>query len=393
MKRLLIFLTTIILMFSMSAMTVWADEPDPSADPEPEAPAVVISDMTAQSAGVKKIQLSWTGSEEGLVYQVYRAKSVEGAFEPLDETTETTYIDKGLSPAKTYYYCIVCGDAASETVSAVPFPAVDLSGKRSGDGTKLSWTKSDYATGYQLFRRYSEEESWKRIKTVSASKSSSKDSYALSGKASYYRIRPIYKKNKNAKAVRGQFSQEIKRGAIYRVFIETGHGIDSQGRWDPGATWNGYQEAKLMIPIAQSMTNYLRQSHVYVYTDAFDGNNINLLAAIKKAKTKKLSAMVHIHCDAYMKPSGTLPLYRTKAQKKLAKKLNTGVHSTIDIPNRGLEYRDDLISLKRNCGTVACLFETGSIKNDNKLLRKKYDAYGKGLAKGMCNYLGIDFVE
>ena len=37
----------------------------------------------------------------------------------------------------------------------------------------------------------------------------------------------------------------------------------------------------------------------------------------------------------------------------------------------------------------ACLYETGNIKKDNKVLRKKYDAYGKGLAMGVCSYLGI----
>ena len=38
-------------------------------------------------------------------------------------------------------------------------------------------------------------------------------------------------------------------------------------------------------------------------------------------------------------------------------------------------------------------YKTGSgwslLKKDNKILRTKYDAYGKGLAKGVCDYLGI----
>ena len=44
---------------------------------------------------------------------------------------------------------------------------------------------------------------------------------------------------------------------------------------------------------------------------------------------------------------------------------------------------------KKYCTT--CLFETGNIKKDNKILRKQYDAYGEGLAMGVCSYLGVEW--
>ena len=38
----------------------------------------------------------------------------------------------------------------------------------------------------------------------------------------------------------------------YKVFIETGHGIDENGKWDPGCSWSDgtetYEEARIMIP-------------------------------------------------------------------------------------------------------------------------------------------------
>lgn len=174
----------------------------------------------------------------------------------------------------------------------------------------------------------------------------------------------------------------------YRVCIETGHGIDSKGNWDTGATWNGYQEAKLMIPIAKAMTKYLRDHGVYVYTDAYSGNDRNLDATLDYLDNHKFDAFVNLHCDYKDSPSGTLPLYRTAKQKKLAKYLNEGVHSAVKIKDRGLQKRTDLDTLtssKVHC--VACLFETGSIKADNKILRTQAKAYGEGLAKGLLKYL------
>ena len=174
----------------------------------------------------------------------------------------------------------------------------------------------------------------------------------------------------------------------YRVFIETGHGIDSAGKWDSGATWKGYQEAKLMLPIAKAMADYLKAKGVYVYTDAYSNNDTNLFAALDYLDSHDFDAFVNIHCDSADAPSGTLPLYRTADQKKLAEYLNAGVHKAVDIKDRGLQKRTDLDSLnssKVHC--AACLFETGSIKKDNKVLTKNAKAYGEGLAKGLLKYL------
>jgi hypothetical protein len=68
------------------------------------------------------------------------------------------------------------------------------------------------------------------------------------------------------------------------------------------------------------------------------------------------------------------------------------VHKYVKIKNRGLVKRTDLNTLNKSRGyCTACLFETGCISKDNKILRAKYNAYGKGLAKGVCDYLGIEW--
>ena len=77
-------------------------------------------------------------------------------------------------------------------------------------------------------------------------------------------------------------------------------------------------------------------------------------------------------------------------QKALAEALNEGVHEYVDIPDRGVTYRDDLDTLtSEQVHCPAVLFETGAIRADNKTLTTQCDDYGKGLAAGMCRYLGI----
>ena len=196
----------------------------------------------------------------------------------------------------------------------------------------------------------------------------------------------------------GQEKAGTEKEKTYKVFIETGHGIDEHGEWDPGCSWSDgtetYEEAKIMIPVAQAMAKYLRRSGVEVYTDAETGNGQNLMATLDYLETHKVDAFVNLHCDWENSGSGTMPLYRTEEQKQLAIKLNEGVHSVIDIPDRGLGYREDLDTLNSDKpGCPACLFETGSIDDDFEILTKHYDEYGKGLAKGMCSFLGIEFVE
>lgn len=183
------------------------------------------------------------------------------------------------------------------------------------------------------------------------------------------------------------------------VYIETGHGREDSGRWDTGCSWSDgekdYEEAELMIPIAKSMAAYLRSSGVKVVTDADEDNNRNLEYTLDYLEDHpEINAFINIHCDWENAESGTMPLYRTEEQLELGKALNKGVHSLIDMPDRGETHREDLDTLnseKVHCPAV--LFETGSIKEDNHILTEKYDAYGKGLAIGMCDYLGVEFKD
>ena len=261
-------------------------------------------------------------------------------------------------------------------------PAVKVRVK--GKGLIVKWKKQKGIKSYKVYRKYKKSGHWKLMKK-GIKGSSYKDLNVKSGKRAYYLVRACKKGG-------GHIDSKPRSGVIYRVFIETGHGINRLGKWDPGCRWGGYQEAKLMIPICQAATKQLRKRHVYVYTDAFSGNNINLKKVMKKVKTLDVSVLLNVHCDYQYAPRGTMPLYRYSDQRELARYLNKGVHKYVKIRDRGLRRRTDLKSLNEARGyCVSCLYETGNIKKDNKILRKKAGAIGKGLAKGVCDYLGVEW--
>jgi N-acetylmuramoyl-L-alanine amidase len=254
-----------------------------------------------------------------------------------------------------------------------------------GAGLRVKWQKIDGAKTYRVYRSYKRLTGYKLIKKGIKGLSFT-DKTVASGKKAYYKVRAL--------KTNGKYSKYTKpvSGKIYRVYIETGHGIGDDGVWDPGCAWNGYQEARLMIPVCKAATKYLREKGVYVYTDAFNKNNKNLEVTLKFIKTHSVSVLLNVHCDYYKAPSGTMPLYRYSNQKKLARCLNKGVHKYVQIKDRGLTKRTDLKTLnKTKAYCTACLFEVGSIRRDNKLLRTKYDAIGMGLAKGVCDYLGVEW--
>lgn len=72
----------------------------------PPAPPAAPSDLSAAGAGMQRINLSWTFSDDGQTdYEVYRASSSAGPYEVIIRAKGTTAIDSiGLVPGTVYYY-------------------------------------------------------------------------------------------------------------------------------------------------------------------------------------------------------------------------------------------------------------------------------------------------
>lgn len=181
-----------------------------------------------------------------------------------------------------------------------------------------------------------------------------------------------------------------------KVALMCGHGRSTDGTWDCGTSYGGNNEAALMLPITKAAVKYLRSYGVTVISDADTNNNKNMIADVswanKENKTTSggVVAYISLHCDYYKSPSGTLPLFVSAKGKELATKINNAVMSGMGMKTRGVMKRTDLYELNYT-DMPACIFETGSIKADISKLKNDPDKYGKFIAIGICNYLGVNY--
>lgn len=178
--------------------------------------------------------------------------------------------------------------------------------------------------------------------------------------------------------------------------IWVGHGKSTDGSWDPGAVYKGWTEAERALLITQAFITAMRTSGETVYTDAFDGNNKNMIKQVEMSNSKKVDVHIAIHLDWSGAPSGTLGIHYPGSTegKKLAKCLCDAVKEEIGLKTRGTSGRSDLYEVKQTKMTAA-IFECGSIKVDIKYFDTEAEctAFGKALAKGACEYAGIKYKE
>lgn len=176
----------------------------------------------------------------------------------------------------------------------------------------------------------------------------------------------------------------------HKIVIDCGHGKSNDGSWDCGCAYKGMTEAALMLPITKAAVKYLRYSGFTVLSDSDNGNNLNVIQGVKRANSEKAEIFISVHCDYSGAPSGVYPLaYPGSANgKKLATALNTCIKDGMKMKSRGIGYRSDLAELT-NTDMPAVILETGSIAKDYSIFQKRYDEYGKMIAKAVCQYFGV----
>ena len=176
------------------------------------------------------------------------------------------------------------------------------------------------------------------------------------------------------------------------IAVQCGHGVSLDGSWDSGCVYKGHTEAGLMLKITKAAVKYLRKSGVTVISDADHGNNKNMIADVRWANNLGCSLYVSIHCDYSGAPNGVMPLYVSGSGKKLGKCLEKSIKKDLKMKSRGVQKRTDLWELN-GTDMPACILETGSIKGDLATLRDHPDKYGKAIAKGICQYMGVKFSD
>lgn len=174
------------------------------------------------------------------------------------------------------------------------------------------------------------------------------------------------------------------------IFLAVGHGVTTEGDWDPGCTDGGYAEADLMFNIAGFAVSKMRDNGLVVITDYDTNNDRNCTYTIRDANASGVDAYVSLHCDYYRAGSGTYPIVYpgSDAGTALASAINASVMLRIGIGTRGIIGRADMET--ENTDMPACIFETGSIRADIATLLDA-QAYGFAVAYGILDYFGIAY--
>ncbi len=101
---------------------------------------------------------------------------------------------------------------------ATPTSAPDLTitiKKKTSDVPKIRWTKNANATSYEVYRSTKKKKGYKRIKVLSADKTSYTDKKSKRGKTYYYKVRVICEKD--GQRGEGNFSNIIKAKRQYLI--------------------------------------------------------------------------------------------------------------------------------------------------------------------------------
>lgn len=180
-----------------------------------------------------------------------------------------------------------------------------------------------------------------------------------------------------------------KKASDFTIGSYAGHGVSTDGSWDPGCTYGNYTEAELVLPITKDVNTALRRCGFKVVTDA-DGNKLNMLKQVEKSNKENVDVHISFHLDWSGAPKGTLPICASEEGRKLAKSINDVVVEETGMTTRNVKKTDEYYETNAT-NMPAVIFECGAIKADLKRI-KKHKVYGEAIAEGICNYFDVEYV-
>ena len=184
----------------------------------------------AVSNGSNQIEVNWGAVSGAYGYRIKRSTSKNGTYKvvaTLKGKNNTTYQDKNVKTAKTYYYKVetinkvngkkgYSGDSAvvsAKTLKTTSITAVEATGSTS---VRLEWKAVDGSSGYQIYRSTSKDSGYKKVGQVKGKNTKKYEDKTLeAGKTYYYQVR-AYKSN-SAKNGVASFSKAQKAWTIKQV--------------------------------------------------------------------------------------------------------------------------------------------------------------------------------
>ncbi len=182
---------------------------------------------------------------------------------------------------------------------------------------------------------------------------------------------------------------------MYIVGIDMGHG----GK-DPGAIGkNGNYEKDINLGIGVNAVKYLKKNNIKVITTRTADKYISLSDRTKILNDKSVDVAVSIHCNGYIYPSAnyitTLILKKGYEAEKCALKVQQDLVDITGWNDGGI--REKQLYILKYTKMPAVLTECGFITNpqqENWLIQpENQKILGKSIAKGVCEYLNVNFKD
>ena len=183
------------------------------------------------------------------------------------------------------------------------------------------------------------------------------------------------------------------------IVIDPGHNYSGV---DTGAAGNGLREQDITFYIAQKLKPILERNGFQVILTrnsvkenvSTESVSASLARRADIANRNGADLFISIHCNAGG-GTGTETYYCTGSNegKTFATFIQNGMIDAVGLKNRGV--KNARYAVLRNTNMTAALLETGFIdsENDAKYLGSDeyQQAFAEGIAKGICNYVGIEY--
>lgn len=178
-----------------------------------------------------------------------------------------------------------------------------------------------------------------------------------------------------------------------RVVLDPGHGGN-----DPGAIGFGYKESNITLSIAKQVRDILKNNGVEIKMTRESDIDVSLGGRCTIEKNFGADCFVSIHCNAFNTQAKGLEVYTYKNAGN-SYRLGQAVYN--NIKNAGLYTVERGIKgspvwyVVKNTNSPAILIETAFIDNteDIELLKNRQADFARAIARGILEYLGLNYVE
>ncbi len=176
-----------------------------------------VTTVKAQQQSSKKyVKVSFGRVNGAKSYDIYRSVKAGSGYQKIGSSRGSSYVDKKVKAAKTYYYKIKAKaayagyDSALSSKSAkVKVLAVPVVKVKAEKGRKLivSWKKVQGAKGYVIYTSAKKTKGFKRVKILKKAKSEAIIKAAKKTGKLYVKVRPFYLEKRNR--VYGTYSKAV----------------------------------------------------------------------------------------------------------------------------------------------------------------------------------------